>query len=244
MGRLRDSQLLADLSAATDYLCGQPIIDKNRIAVIGFCMGGRVAYLHACAGPKLNTAVVFYGGNIMKSWGNGPAPFERSEGINCPILGLFGDDDTNPSPDDVAKIDDVNLTIRKEYLSPAYAFELGTEKTLNASAHFSSDVDKLRTRIKGTGYIIHFYKDVTQARTGTRSREKTEDRIDKLFKQVFTARRMQRIPKIKILAILLRTYRNQPKMRGKCEIFDGEKWCKVNINSNTALRHMIRRQLA
>jgi len=147
-------------------------------------------------------------------------------------------------PDDVAEIDHVNLTIGKEYLSPAYAFELGTEKTLNASAHLSSDVDKLRRRIKGTGYIIHFYKDVTQARTGTRSREKTEDRIDKLFKQVFMARRTQRIPKIKILAILLRTYRNQPKMCGKCEIFDGEKWRKVNISSNTALQHMIRRQLA
>jgi carboxymethylenebutenolidase len=41
----------------------------------------------------------------MKAWGEGPSPFELTEHIVCPLLGLFGADDTNPSPDDVARID-------------------------------------------------------------------------------------------------------------------------------------------
>ena len=41
----------------------------------------------------------------MKPWGPGPAPFELSERIACPLIGFFGKDDTNPSPADVEKID-------------------------------------------------------------------------------------------------------------------------------------------
>jgi len=147
-------------------------------------------------------------------------------------------------PDDVAQIDNVNLTIGADYLKPAYAFELGTEKTSDTSSHLKSDLKKLDRQVKGTGYIIHIYKDVTQARTGTRSREKTEERIEKEFKQVFEAKQNQRTPNIKILAILLRTYRNQRKMRGKCEIFNGETWGKVNISRDTSLRSSIMGQLA
>jgi carboxymethylenebutenolidase len=48
---------------------------------------------------------VFYGGNIMKAWGEGPAPLERTPRIDCPVIGFFGEDDTNPSPADVDRID-------------------------------------------------------------------------------------------------------------------------------------------
>lgn len=105
MKRLLDEQILEDLAAATQHLQGRPEVDPGRIATIGFCMGGRIAYLHATADPKLRAAVVFYGGNIMIPWGEGPSPFDRSAAIQCPVLGLFGEEDKNPSPDDVEKID-------------------------------------------------------------------------------------------------------------------------------------------
>ena len=147
-------------------------------------------------------------------------------------------------PADVAKIDNVNLTIRGKYLKPAYAFELGTEKTPDAKTHLENDLKKLQRRTKSIGYIIHFYKDVTQARTGTRSREKTEEKIENRFKDAFTAKSHQEMPNIKMLAILLRTYRNQIRMRGKCEIFSGETWCKVNVSRDSSLRSAIINQLA
>lgn len=149
-------------------------------------------------------------------------------------------------PDDVRKIDNVNLTIGKKYLRPAYAFELGTEKTSDTSAHLQSDLSKLneRTKKKGTGYLIHFYKDVTQARTGTITRNKTEAKIHKKFKQVFNEKQTQGNMKVKILAILLRTYRSQEKMRGKCEIFNGQEWVKTNVSRDSALRSAILKQVA
>jgi Dienelactone hydrolase and related enzymes len=48
---------------------------------------------------------VFWGGNIMNAWGDGPAPFALTDRIGCPVLGLFGEDDPNPNPADVARID-------------------------------------------------------------------------------------------------------------------------------------------
>jgi carboxymethylenebutenolidase len=105
MGRLRDEQLLIDLDAASAHLRGFPEVDEARTATIGFCMGGRIAYLHATADPRLRAAVVFYGGNILRAWVDGESPFERSRSIACPVLGLFGAQDKNPSPDDVARID-------------------------------------------------------------------------------------------------------------------------------------------
>ena len=146
-------------------------------------------------------------------------------------------------PDDVQKIDTVNLMIGKDYLQSAYAVELGTEKTSDTFAHLQNDLKKLSECSKGTGYLIHFYKDITQARTGTITRDKTEEKIHRNFKQVFSEMQIQGIMDVKILAILLRTYRNQEKMRGKCEIFNGQEWIKTNVSRDAALRSSILKQL-
>ena len=105
MGRLRDANIVRDAQAAIAHLGTLSNIRTGRVGITGFCMGGRVAYLMAAHSPELKAAVVFYGGNIMAPWGEGPAPFDLSERIGCPVLGLFGEEDGNPNPADVAKID-------------------------------------------------------------------------------------------------------------------------------------------
>lgn len=106
MARLRDLEVIDDVRATVDFLGERPNVDRERIAIMGFCMGGRVAYLMAAAEPRLKAAVVYYGGNIMVAWGEGVAPpFARTTEIGCPILFHFGDDDTNPSPADRVKLD-------------------------------------------------------------------------------------------------------------------------------------------
>jgi len=105
MAKLRDDEILRDLDAAASHLRGLDAVDARRTAVIGFCMGGRLAYLFAAHDRDLRASVVFYGGNILVPWGEGSAPFERSDRIACPVLGLFGAEDQNPSPTDVARID-------------------------------------------------------------------------------------------------------------------------------------------
>jgi carboxymethylenebutenolidase len=103
VGRLLDREIIEDADAAVAHL---RTLTTGPLAVIDFCMGGRNTYLHASARPQYwQAAGVFYGGNIMKGWGDAVSPFYRTPQIACPLLGIFGDDDTNPSPDDVTKLD-------------------------------------------------------------------------------------------------------------------------------------------
>ena len=104
-GRLRDDNIIKDVNAAIDHLRKHPAVRGDRIGITGFCLGGRVTYLMAASSPFLGVAGVFYGGNIMAPWGIGSTPFDRTGLVNCPIIGFFGEDDPNPSPDDVKKLD-------------------------------------------------------------------------------------------------------------------------------------------
>ena len=105
-GRLRDENITKDVNAAIEMLSRHPAVRGDRIGITGFCLGGRVTYLMAATNPAIKAAGVFYGGNTMVRWGgDGPAPFDLTSNINCPVIGFFGEDDPNPSPDDVKKLD-------------------------------------------------------------------------------------------------------------------------------------------
>lgn len=104
MGRCTDDGIIADVQAAVNYLKGNSAVQSDRIGIVGFCFGGRVSYLAACNVSELKASVVYYGGRILASLGDGPSPLEQTSKITAPVLGLFGGDDGNPSPDDVATI--------------------------------------------------------------------------------------------------------------------------------------------
>lgn len=105
--QLRDDEVIADVNAAIDWLATRPVVDVERMGIMGFCMGGRVSYMMAAVNPRLRAAVAYYGGNIMKSWGDDglPTPFERTADIGCPLLFHFGAEDANPSPEDMQALD-------------------------------------------------------------------------------------------------------------------------------------------
>jgi hypothetical protein len=142
---------------------------------------------------------------------------------------------------DVKKIDDLNLKIGKKYITPEFAFELGTEKTRNIGKHLVNDIKKLNN-VKNTGYIIHIYKDRTKSVTGTKLRKNTKDKITRNFKSVFEKNKCTN-GNIKKLAILLSPFKDQELTKGKCEIFNGNRWEKVNVNDESALRKKITDQL-
>ena len=102
---LKDSEVVTDIQATVDYLRSRPDVAADQIAVMGHCMGGRVALLAAGSIPDFRAAVVYYGGSVEKSWGDGPAPMQRLRNIRCPVIGFFGDKDVHPSPEIVNQID-------------------------------------------------------------------------------------------------------------------------------------------
>lgn len=98
----RDDWMVADMQAAFALLQAESGIDSARIGVVGHCWGGRVAWLTACHIPRLAAMATFYGGNIKKALGAGNVPpIELSRFIACPVIGFYGNNDTNPSPQDV-----------------------------------------------------------------------------------------------------------------------------------------------
>lgn len=119
--KIRDAEALADMAAAVSALQALPGTDPHRLGVIGFCMGGRLAFLCAANTPSLRAAVVFHGGNIMVARDDMPSPFAQAGKICAPLLGLFGAEDTNPSPQDVQIIDAELTRLAKPHEFHVYA---------------------------------------------------------------------------------------------------------------------------
>jgi carboxymethylenebutenolidase len=106
MGALRDEEIVEDINNTIDYLQNMyPRTRGQKIGIVGYCVGGRIAYLAATSCPGLSASVVYYGGRILIPFGDGQAPIELTNRIKVPVMGHFGGQDQNPSPDDVAKIE-------------------------------------------------------------------------------------------------------------------------------------------
>ena len=103
---LSDPQIEDDINATVDFLRNHPSINGEKLGITGFCMGGRIVWLMAAANSHFKAAAPFYPGNTMEAWGTATrTPFDRAGEISCPIMGHFGQEDPNPSPADMAKLD-------------------------------------------------------------------------------------------------------------------------------------------
>lgn len=103
---LRDKTIIDDVQATLAHLDATTATAPDKTAILGHCMGGRLALLGAGTIERFRAAIIYYGGRTMISWGDdGPTPFERIPSLKGPVLGFFGDLDTEPSPADVDKIE-------------------------------------------------------------------------------------------------------------------------------------------
>jgi carboxymethylenebutenolidase len=80
-------QVVGDLDATFDWLAGQPDVDPQRIAVMGFCYGGDAALQYSLAHDKPAATGIFYGSLVTD-----PAELARLPG---PVLGIFGAEDAS-----------------------------------------------------------------------------------------------------------------------------------------------------
>ena len=98
----RDDWTVADLESAFRLLAGLDDVIAARIGILGHCWGGRVAWLGACHNSEYRACAVFYGGRIKLSLADRrTSPVDLAGRIPCPVLGVFGNDDQGPSPQDV-----------------------------------------------------------------------------------------------------------------------------------------------
>ena len=109
-GGVPDERCIGDVKGAVDYLRSLAY-SNGKVGVIGFCSGGRQTYLVACNIPSLNAAVDCYGGGVVTTPDQltprrPRAPIDMTSDLACPLLGLFGKEDGNPSPEHVARMDE------------------------------------------------------------------------------------------------------------------------------------------
>jgi carboxymethylenebutenolidase len=115
-GGVPDDQMIGDVTGAIQFLRGQPH-SSRKVGVIGFCSGGRQTYLAACRIRGIDAAIDCWGGNVAPdaaNWKPSPnqpaAPVELTGQIECPIMGLFGNEDPNPDP---AQVDRTEAALKR-----------------------------------------------------------------------------------------------------------------------------------
>ncbi|MGH7902664.1 MAG: dienelactone hydrolase family protein [Candidatus Dormibacteraceae bacterium] len=107
-GGVPDERLVGDVEGAARHLRSLPA-SNGRVGVIGYCSGGRQAFLAACS-LDLDAAVDCYGAFVVAGPPQGmPLRVQPLTGIadrlSCPLLGLFGADDSHPSPAEVGELE-------------------------------------------------------------------------------------------------------------------------------------------
>ncbi|MBH51959.1 MAG: carboxymethylenebutenolidase [Chloroflexi bacterium] len=105
-GGVPDDQVMGDVEASMKYLNSLPN-STGKFGVIGTCSGGRQTYLAACRIDGFNAAVDCWGGRVVQAkeelTPQQPiAPIDYTKDLKCPLLGLFGEEDQSPPPDQVA----------------------------------------------------------------------------------------------------------------------------------------------
>jgi carboxymethylenebutenolidase len=99
----------ADVRAAADSLRMEDEFRVDTLFTVGFCFGGRLAFLTSTLGLELAGAIGFYGIPVGPGRAETPAPAELADEIANPILALFGGAD--PSiPEDSRRAFDEALT--------------------------------------------------------------------------------------------------------------------------------------
>jgi carboxymethylenebutenolidase len=105
--RLGDDTVVQATERALAWLAERPEVDAGAVAVTGFCLGGRLAFLASAALPaRFRAAAAFYGGGIgplADAFGR-PTLLERVPAIEAPLLLWYGGDDAFIRPDEHGRL--------------------------------------------------------------------------------------------------------------------------------------------
>lgn len=103
VSKVPDAQVMGDLDAVAAWALKNG--GSDRLAITGFCWGGRIVWLYAAHNPKLHTGVAWYGRLVGPASDNSPKhPVDLAGSIKAPVLGLYGGADTGIPQDTVEKM--------------------------------------------------------------------------------------------------------------------------------------------
>lgn len=103
VSKVPDSEVMSDLDASATF-AGSEGADPARLAIIGFCWGGRVVWLYAAHNPALKAAAAFYGA-LRAPTQRSPLrplyPLDLVAKIDAPVIAFYGGKDQGIPVSDV-----------------------------------------------------------------------------------------------------------------------------------------------
>ena len=102
VSKVPDDQVMADLDAAAAWAADHGG-DAAKLAITGFCWGGRIVWLYAAHNPAIKAGVAWYGALVRPATPLQPtSPIDLVDALKGPVLGLYGGADTGIPQDTVA----------------------------------------------------------------------------------------------------------------------------------------------
>lgn len=94
VAKVPDAQVMADLDACADWAVAAQGGDPEKIAITGFCWGGRITWLYAAHTARVRAGIAWYGRLVGTPSSNTPLqPIDVADRLNAPVLGLYGGQD-------------------------------------------------------------------------------------------------------------------------------------------------------
>ena len=101
VAKVPDAEVMSDLDAAVAFAKGESA-DTTKLAITGFCWGGRVVWLYAAHNPALKAGAAWYGPLAGKPNDLRPkTAIDLAAQINAPVLGLYAGQDHNITAADI-----------------------------------------------------------------------------------------------------------------------------------------------
>jgi len=118
-GGVPDVQVVGDAVASQQFLRSLPH-SNGKVGIMGTCSGGRHAYLAACTSRGWDAVADLWGGGVVMgekelSEKRPVAPIDYTKDLACPVLGLFGDEDRMPTPEQVTQHEEALKQHGKQY---------------------------------------------------------------------------------------------------------------------------------
>lgn len=109
VAKVPDAQVMADLDGAVQW-AGAHGGDLAKVAITGFCWGGRITWLYAAQGP-VKAGVAWYGRLVGANTALTPRqPIDVAATLRAPVLGLYGEKDSGIPLDTLDKMKTVLAT--------------------------------------------------------------------------------------------------------------------------------------
>ncbi len=106
--------LKTDILAVYSHLSSDPETNAEKIACIGFCMGGRASYIASSTVP-IQAAISFYGGGIA------PDLLDLAPQLNSPLLFFWGGLDQHIPPTQHRAVADALTAEKKEFVNVEFS---------------------------------------------------------------------------------------------------------------------------